>query len=465
MVFSSLIFIFLFLPIVLGLYYLTKSLYIRNWILVSSSILFYAWGEPIWVILLLLSATVDYFNGKFIENHRGQPIAKLGLIITFIVNLGLLGFFKYSGFVIENINQLFKLNITAPTFALPVGISFYVFMSLSYTLDVWYNKVKAQQSYAAFLVYIANFHHLVAGPIIRYGHIAKEITGRYFRWEDFHYGVNRFSKGLFKKVCIANTAGALAIPLLNGDINSLSIVGAWLSIILFSLQIYFDFSGYSDMAIGLGKMFGFHYHENFKHPYTAKSISDFWRRWHISLSSFFKDYVYIPLGGNKHNQIRNILIVWSLTGLWHGASWNFIIWGAYFGLLLLIEKFLLHKILDKLPSIFQHTYALFFIVIGWAIFYFTDLTQLNTHLQVMFGLTSAELYDYRDSSLVMSNLYWFGITLLLCMPVRAFFQEKLTAWNSTLAIFSEFIQTLLFMGCSIALLVGSTYNPFIYFRF
>lgn len=464
MVFSSLIFIFLFLPIVLGLYYLTSSLRIRNGILVISSLLFYAWGEPVWVILLLLSATVDYFNGKLIDKYRGKPFAKLGLAVTFLVNLGLLLFFKYGHFILENINSLTGLSLSIPQFALPVGISFYVFMSLSYTLDVWYERVKAQQSYAAFLVYIANFHHLVAGPIIRYGHIAKEITERYFRWEDFHYGVSRFSKGLFKKVCIANTAGALALPLLDGS-TELSILGAWLGIILFSLQIYFDFSGYSDMAIGLGKMFGFHYHENFKHPYIATSISDFWRRWHISLSSFFKDYVYIPLGGNKRYQIRNILVVWALTGLWHGASWNFILWGSYFGLLLIIEKFILAKILNWLPKLFQHSYSLFFILIGWTIFYFTDLSQLQRHLSLMFGLTSAELFDYKDQSLLISNLYWFVITLILCCPIRAFIQTKLNNISASLAALSELIQTILFLGLSIALLVGSTYNPFIYFRF
>lgn len=464
MVFSSLIFIFLFLPLVLILYYSSDSIRLRNWILVVSSIFFYAWGEPIWVVLLLLSATVDYFNGKFIEKYRGTPYAKLGLVTTFAVNLGLLLFFKYGGFVIENINALTGLKLSVPSFALPVGISFYVFMSLSYTLDVWYQKVKAQQSYASFLVYIANFHHLVAGPIIRYGHIEKEITERYFKWEDFHYGISRFSKGLFKKVCIANTAGALAVPLLEGN-TELSILGAWLGILLFALQIYFDFSGYSDMAIGLGKMFGFHYHENFKHPYTAKSVSDFWRRWHISLSSFFKDYVYIPLGGNKRFQVRNILVVWCLTGLWHGASWNFILWGAYFGVLLLIEKFILNRLLAVLPSLFQHIYALFFILIGWTIFYFTDLNKLYTYMQTMFGMSSAELFDYKDTSLIISNVYWFIFALILCMPIRAFIQEKMEKVSSELSAISELIQTIFFLICSITLLVGSTYNPFIYFRF
>lgn len=464
MVFSSLIFIFIFLPIVLYLYYLIPNLSLRNWILVISSVIFYAWGEPIWVVLLLMSATVDYFNGLWIEKYRGTQKAKLALFSTLFFNIGCLLIFKYSGFIIENINALLNINIKQPSFALPVGISFYVFMSISYTLDVWYQRVEAQRSYASFLVYIANFHHLVAGPIIRYGHIAKEIKERYFKWQDFSDGVTRFNKGLFKKVCIANIAGALAIPLLSG--NDSTVLGIWFGVLLFSLQIYFDFSGYSDMAIGLGKMFGFHYHENFKHPYIAKSITDFWRRWHISLSSFFKDYVYIPLGGNKYKQVRNIMIVWLLTGVWHGASWNFIFWGLYFGILLLIEKFYLAKILEKLPAFFSHIYALFFIIVGWAIFYFTDLAQLVYSLKVMFGFINVPLYNYQLISVFYSNMYWLIFALILCMPVHGFIHKKLSAHfskNTVTAI--ELVQNIVYFTCSVALLVGSTYNPFIYFRF
>ena len=296
MVFSSLIFIFLFLPLVLILYYASPNLTVKNWLLVIASIIFYAWGEPFWVILLLASATVDYWNGRLIERWRGTPWAKLALFNTFAFNVGCLATFKYSGFFVENINAITHLNLPVPNFSLPVGISFYVFMSISYTLDVWRGAVKAERSFGNFLVYIANFHHLVAGPIIRYGHIAQEIKERYFKWADMSYGVTRFCRGLFKKVFIANTAGLLAEPLLNGDPATTTVAMVWLGVVFFSLQIYFDFSGYSDMAIGLGRMFGFKYHENFAHPYAATSITDFWRRWHISLSSFFRDYVYIPLG-------------------------------------------------------------------------------------------------------------------------------------------------------------------------
>ncbi|OOR93517.1 membrane-bound O-acyltransferase family protein [Moraxella caviae] len=466
MVFSSLIFIFLFLPIVLAIYYAFPSIAIKNWILIISSIIFYAWGEPIWVLLLLASATLDYCNGLWIEKYRNTWKAKLGIVSTLGFNLGCLAIFKYSGFVVDNINALTNLNIAQPSFALPLGISFYVFMSISYTLDVWYGRVQAQRNFGSFLVYIANFHHLVAGPVIRYGHIAKETMERRVRWMDFHAGITRFSRGLFKKVFIANTAGALAEPLLQQDPATATVLGAWIGVMFYTLQIYFDFSGYSDMALGLGRMFGFRYHENFRHPYIAKSITDFWRRWHISLSSFFKDYVYIPLGGNRYRQVRNIMIVWMLTGFWHGASWNFVLWGLYFGILLLIEKFFLAKILKASPAIFQHIYALFFIVVGWAIFYFTDLTQLLQHLQIMFGLTNAPLSSYKEISILQSNIYWIAFALLACIPIHRKMQNILAAkCSSSTVVATDMMQSVIYLVISIALLVGSTYNPFIYFRF
>ncbi|HVQ09455.1 MAG TPA: MBOAT family O-acyltransferase [Allosphingosinicella sp.] len=465
MVFSSLIFLFLFLPVTLTLYYVTPWRAARNLLLVSASLLFYAWGEPVWVVLLLLSATVDYWNGRFIEHWRGTSIAWLGVASTLIFNLGVLAVFKYSGFVVENLNALAGTAIPPPSFALPLGISFYVFMSISYTIDVWRGEVRAERSYRDFLVYIANFHHLVAGPIIRFGHIAREIHERVFRIDDLSSGVSRFCKGLFKKVCIANVAGELALPFLGAEAGSGTMAGAWLGTLLFSLQIYFDFSGYSDMAIGLGRMFGFHYHENFAHPYAARSITDFWRRWHISLSSFFRDYVYIPLGGNRHAQVRNILIVWALTGLWHGASWNFLIWGCYYGVLLLIEKFLLAGLLSRLPALFQHGYALFFVVVGWTIFYFTDFGALGRHLSLMFGLSGVST-DFDVLSVLQANAIWLATALILCWPVYRAVHERLVARLPAAAVvLFDLTLNLLFLGCSIALLVGSSYNPFIYFRF
>ena len=466
MVFSSLIFIFLFLPACLVLYYATPWLWLRNWILIFFSLLFYAWGEPVWVVLLLASAVIDYFNGLFIEKHRGQPIAVLGVYSTILINVGALATFKYSGFIIENVNALTGLEMPKPSFLLPVGISFYVFMSISYTLDVYRKELRAQRSFPDFLVYIANFHHLVAGPIIRYGHIAREITSRRFRLDDFSSGVSRFCIGLFKKVCIANTAGELATQFLDGDAAMATVAGSWFGLLMFTLQIYFDFSGYSDMAIGLGRMFGFHYRENFDHPYIARSITDFWRRWHISLSSFFRDYVYIPLGGNRHHQVRNILIVWGLTGIWHGASWNFIFWGLYFAALLLAEKMVLATALARLPRPLQHAYALFFIVLGWAIFYFTNIERLGDFLLGLFGLRSLPFANFEVVNALTSNAFWLAFALAACWPMREWYHKNAMAMApASLVVLSEALVSLIFFFAAITLLVGSSYNPFIYFRF
>ncbi len=466
MVFSSLIFVFLFLPACLLVYYLTPWLKVRNWILILFSLVFYAWGEPIWVILLFLSAVVDYLNGLFIEKFRGRRISVLGVYSTLIFNVGALATFKYSGFIVENVNALTGLNFTKPSFLLPVGISFYVFMSISYTVDVYRNELRAQRSFPDFLVYIANFHHLVAGPIIRYGHIEREIKNRVFRLNDFSDGVARFCLGLFKKVFIANTAGELAVQFLDGDPATATIAGSWLGLVSFTLQIYFDFSGYSDMAIGLGKMFGFHYRENFDHPYTARSITDFWRRWHISLSSFFRDYVYIPLGGNRHRQVRNILLVWALTGLWHGASWNFMIWGLYFGLLLLFEKLVLGERLDKMPRLIQHGYALFFIVLGWAIFYFTDIQRLRTFVEGLFGLRALPVSNFEVANALTTNAYWLAFALIACWPVRKWLLGRMQARIApALVVGAETVISAIFFLTAVTLLVGSSYNPFIYFRF
>src|SRR6056297_3076471 len=326
MVFSSLFFLFLFLPLNLIIYNLVTSLKAKNLILIIFSLIFYAWGEPIWISLLIFSATIDYFNGKIIEKNRGNFKAKSTLAFSIFINISLLVFFKYYGFVVESINQTLNLTLTYKEFGLPIGISFYTFQTLSYTIDVYRGKVSSQKSYLKFLMFVSLFHQLVAGPIVRYKDIAKEIEYRTVSLSRFNKGILRFINGLGKKVIIANTAGNLAGFFLDGNIENLSVLGSWYGISLFAVQIYFDFSGYSDMAIGLGHMCGFTYRENFNYPYIAKSATDFWRRWHISLGSFFRDYVYIPLGGNKKRHILNLSIVWFLTGLWHGASWNFVLW-------------------------------------------------------------------------------------------------------------------------------------------
>lgn len=467
MVFSSLLFLFLFLPLNLILYYSFKKRNIRNIILIAFSLLFYAWGEPIWISLLIISSFIDYLNGLFIDKNLGKPIAKLGVYSTLLFNLGFLFTFKYSDFIVENINLVTHLNFNKPGFLLPIGISFYTFQTISYTIDVYKGEVKAQKSFLSFLMFVSLYHQLVAGPIVRYSHIAKEIDKREFSWDDFSHGISRFCIGLFKKVFIANTAGAFCIQFLDIDLSNLSVAGGWFGLLMYSLQIYFDFSGYSDMAIGLGWMFGFHYHENFKYPYMATSIADFWRRWHISLSTFFKDYIYIPLGGNRSNHIRNILIVWALTGLWHGASWNFVVWGCYFGILLIIEKLILNKILELIPAIFRHVYSLFFILLGWGIFYFTDVNKMLSFFSILFNQQDNPLTDFELVSAVKENIYWLAFALILCTPIFHLFQNVLnkTIKNKGVIDVINFCIPIILFCISVIMLVSSTYNPFIYFRF
>jgi alginate O-acetyltransferase complex protein AlgI len=469
MVFASLIFLFIFLPLNLLLYYSYGNKDYRNWILVVFSFFFYSWGEPVWIILLVISALVDYINGLVIERYRGTIGEKLGLISSLVVNLGLLATFKYSGFITENINALFGINLDVPSFALPIGISFYSFQTISYTVDVYRGEVKAQRSFMKFMMFVSLYSQLVAGPIVRYQHIADEIDNRTLSADDISSGVSRFCQGLFKKVFFANVAGELAQPYLEGNIEGLSVGGSWFGIIMFSLQIYFDFSGYSDMAIGLGRMFGFHFHENFNHPYTAKSATDFWRRWHISLGTFFRDYLYIPLGGNKTNFYRNLLIVWFLTGLWHGASWNFIFWGLYFGVLIAVERLFLSKYLERLPVFVSHAYLILIAIFGWVIFYFTDLSRLGSYLSVMMGFSGQAFWDIALSSQLMAHIIWFIIAIIFCMPVTEFmesrFGHKISDKQWQMMPYAQTVLNVIFLLVSVAFLVGKSYNPFLYFRF
>ncbi len=467
MVFSSLTFLFFFLPACLICYYAFPQRQVRNLILTGFSLIFYAWGEPIWVSLLIISCIWDYLNGLFIDHFKNKrAIARLGVISSLIVNLGLLASFKYADFIVETVNALTGLGFKAPGILLPIGISFYTFQTISYTIDVYRGEVSAQKNFFNFMLFVVCFHQLVAGPIVRYSHIAREIEERVFSVSDFSNGVTRFCKGLFKKVFIANTAGELCLQFLGQDVSQTTVAGEWFGLLMFTLQIYFDFSGYSDMAIGLGMMFGFHYHENFKHPYTANSITDFWRRWHISLGTFFRDYVYIPLGGNRHHPVRNIFIVWGLTGIWHGASWNFVLWGLYFGVILWFEKTVGLRLLQRMHPLIQHAYAVFFIVLGWSIFYFTDLSRLGSTLQVMFGFTDVPLYDFELDVAIWANAFWLVFALVMCAPLYArahtHLQHRLSAVAYQWTVVS---QNLLFLGVSVVLLVGKTYNPFIYFRF
>lgn len=467
MVFANLLFIYLFLPLNIILYFLSKNIVWRNLVLVSFSFVFYAWGEPVWVVLLLFSASFDYMHGRLIERFRGTWVAKAAMISSLSINLTLLGTFKYSGFVVQNLNAVLGTHFVVPSFALPIGISFYTFQTISYVVDVYRGDTKAQTNPIYYLLYLSMYHQLVAGPIVRYADVAREIRGRTTDAASFSEGLTRFVFGLAKKVLVANTAGNLASQYLDGDLSLLSVGGAWFGTILFTLQIYYDFSAYSDMAIGLGRIFGFHYRENFNYPYVSRSVTEFWRRWHISLGSFFRDYVYIPLGGNRRHQYLNLAVVWFLTGLWHGASWNFILWGLYYGVLVALEKLFLQRVLKKIPVVFSHLYLLFITAIGWVLFYFTDLNRLGKFLRILFG--GAPLWDSRVEIALLNNLFWLVLAMVFCMPVVKWIKVFVSQWlekeHLSAALLCQTAANALLLTASTAMLVGQSYNPFLYYRF
>lgn len=466
MVFSSLNFLFCFLPIILIIYYLSPKS-VRNLILFIGSLIFYAWGEPIYIFVMLFSTIFDYTNGLLIEKfylEKNQKKAKIILLNSVFVNLGILCFFKYSDFFISNINNILNINIPLLNIALPIGISFYTFQTLSYTIDTYLRKVNVQKNIIDFGCYVTFFPQLVAGPIIKYKDINNQLKERKESIDGFSYGINRLCIGLFKKVVLANNIGMLWTEISNHPISQLPILTAWLGALCFTFQIYYDFSGYSDMAIGLSKMFGFSFPENFDHPYESKSITEFWRRWHISLGSWFKEYVYIPLGGSKKGKIklfRNLLIVWILTGFWHGASWNFIVWGLYFGIILIIEKFVLFKYLKKLPSIIQHLYTIILVVISWVIFSFEDMNQGYLYLKSMFGFNhTGFINDY-----LIYLLKNHSVLIIICTVLSVcFIKIKDIQKKKWYPIVINTGSILLFL-LSLCFLIGSTYNPFLYFRF
>ncbi|MCI9087862.1 MAG: MBOAT family protein [Clostridia bacterium] len=465
MVFSSFTFLFIFLPMVLLTYFLVKKRQYRNIVLLVFSLIFYAWGEPVYVLLMLLSIIANYFIALKIERRKKGK--KKWMIIDVIFNLGIIGFFKYGNFMIQNINSIFHSNIEEMNLALPIGISFYTFQVLSYVIDVYRKTVPAQKSMVNLGMYVTLFPQLIAGPIVRYETVAEEIENRKENFTEVVEGLKRFFIGLGKKVLIANQMALIADTIYGGDLATTGTVSLWLAAISYTLQIYFDFSGYSDMAIGLGRMFGFHFLENFNYPYIAKSITDFWRRWHISLSTWFRDYIYIPLGGNrvsKFKWLRNILVVWLLTGLWHGASWNFILWGVYYGVILIIEKVFLGRIIEKLPKVLQHIYALFFIIIGWVIFRVEDFSQMGIVFQKMFTWQASGIIDNIVLNFdIFSSLPYVLIGIIGSMPLLARIREKTKQTNSYL-IASNLWSFGIFI-LSICFLLVATYNPFIYFRF
>lgn len=469
MVFSTLPFVYFFFPVCLILYFAMPNIRAKNAVLLIMSLIFYAWGEPVWVLLMILTALVNYACGRGIGAAVSEGQRKFWFVLSVAASLGSLAFFKYTGFLIENLNLIPGVDIPAWELSLPIGISFYTFQSLSYTIDVYRGNTAVQKSYADFLLYVCLFPQLIAGPIVRYVDVAAEINVRKTSLQDFTKGITRFLTGLGKKLLLANYCGGLIEKYMEGG----SVVGSWVGLIMFAFQIYFDFSGYSDMAIGLGRMFGFHFKENFNYPYCCDSITDFWRRWHISLSSFFRDYVYIPLGGNrcsKAKNIRNILIVWGLTGLWHGASWNFILWGLYFGVLLLLEKFVFRKLIEKLPGFFRHAGALFFVLIGWALFYFEDISALGAFLGQLFG-NAAAFCTPDVLKLLMNNCLLIAACILVSTPVGRMLhtvnvrmRRKRGAAMHFAALGTLTYDSVLLAVCT-AVMVSSTYNPFLYFRF
>ena len=465
MVFSSLLFLFMYLPAVLAVYYITPRRW-RNALLFVVNLIFYGWGEPIYVSLMIFSTVVDYTCGYFINKyrHKDDKKAKIFLVASMVINLSLLGFFKYAGFITDTLNFLPFLHIPSFKVALPIGISFYTFQTMSYSIDVYRGDAPVQKNIISFGTYVSLFPQLIAGPIVRYKDVAYQLDHRRETLDDFTKGVCIFCVGLAKKVLIANQMGALWDAIREtGESNGW--LGSWVGIIAYSFQIYFDFSGYSDMACGLGNMLGFEFLKNFNYPYISKSITEFWRRWHISLGTWFREYVYIPLGGNRKGfgrQILNLFIVWFLTGLWHGASFNFIFWGLYFGALLVIEKLVLKKWLDKSPAWVQHLYSLFFIVLGWVIFYFTDLSEMGAFFISLFSF-GGPVVGESAGALILSYLPMLLVAALASTPLGAWLYGKVkeTAFDPALkTAYCTVVMTL-----STALLVSQSYNPFLYFRF
>ncbi len=463
MLFSSISFLYYFLPILLLIYFAVPNKF-KNTVLLVGSMLFYFYGEPKYVFLLLFSSIVDYTNSLIIDKYRDTKIAKAALTSSIVVNLSLLGFFKYSDFFISNVNGLFGANIGLLRLALPIGISFYTFQTMSYTIDVYRGDVKPQKNIFDFATYVSLFPQLIAGPIVRYQTIAEEIDHRTHSIDDFAYGAKRFIIGLSKKVLIANSLGELNVLSMSTKQNS--VLFYWVGAIAFALQIYFDFSGYSDMAIGLGRIFGFHFLENFNYPYISKSITEFWNRWHMSLGSWFKDYVYIPLGGNRVSKAkwyRNIFIVWFLTGFWHGASWNFIAWGLYFGLLLVLEKMFLKRFLDKIPAFFNHAYVLFIVLISFVIFNMDNMSDILIYVQGMFGFLDIPAWNVESVYYLKS----YAVTLVMAViGATPLIKNIFTKHNSNkVGTFLEPIAYVFLLLITTGYLVDSSFNPFLYFRF
>ena len=481
MVFSDLFFIFVFLPVFL-LCYMSAWLIDKKWlgteeqpatgarnaVLVTFSLIFYAWGEPVYVFLMLGSVVVNYLAGRIIDSQESHR--KAALAVGIAVNLLILGTFKYAGFFAQTLCDA-GLTVPIPKISLPIGISFYTFQSISYLVDIYRREAPVQRRFVNLLLYISMFPQLIAGPIVRYEIVALEIKNRRVTPYDFVEGSYRFLIGLGKKVILANQLSEISDQFLANNLDNLSTTGAWVGIAAFTLQIFFDFSGYSDMAIGLGRCMGFHFAENFTHPYCCRTITEFWRRWHISLGSFFRDYVYIPMGGNRRHQALNIFVVWFLTGMWHGASWNFIIWGVYFGIIVTLEKYTLLKIKRFIPSVLLHCYSMLLVIIGWGIFYFDDFGKMTRFFEIGFG-QAATLHDFTVESALLDNFWLWVVGIVFCLPVydtvaRLFHRvfRRQTTLKKNLVLLTRLSVSAVLLLVSVALLVGATNNAFIYTRF
>ena len=471
MTFSSLTFTTLFFPAVLILYFICTDLRWRNGVLLVASLIFYSWGEPIWVLAMIGSTAINYVAAMLIDRASSPGLRKTALVVGAAASLAVLFYFKYAAFLVNSVTSLFGVSFSIPVLELPIGISFYTFQVLTYTVDVYRDKSPVQRDPFKLMLYVSCFPQLIAGPIVQYSDVAVMLDERESTLEGFTEGMKRFAVGLSKKVLLANVCGLIIeeLPSAAGA-SGMSVLGAWYISVLYSLQLYFDFSGYSDMAIGMGRIFGFTYKENFNYPYISKSASEFWHRWHISLGSFFRDYVYIPLGGNRRGRARtalNLAIVWALTGLWHGASWNFVIWGLYYGVLIILEKLVLADFREKLPGAAQHIAALFLIVVGWTVFYYTDMGCLGKHLGAMFGIGAAGLSDPVTMAVIRKYTVLPLIAAIASLPIL----PQLKAWlrkheklEGAADIVSLVCLTAL-MLLSMIFIVGQSYNPFIYFRF
>lgn len=471
MVFSSTLFLFRFLPLFMIMYFLVPGR-MKNVILFLGSLVFYAWGEPVYICLMLFSTVSDYLHGRAIDSCRRKGARQALLLSSIVINLALLGFFKYADFLIVTMNSVLGVEIPLLNLPLPIGISFYTFQTMSYTIDCYRKETTVQKNLLDFAVYVTMFPQLIAGPIVRYVEVEGQLHKRKPDILQISYGCKRFIMGLAKKVLLANNLGLIWSEISERSFGELSVLMAWIGIIAYAFQIYFDFSGYSDMAIGLGACLGFTFPENFDYPYISRSITEFWRRWHITLSRWFKDYVYIPLGGNRKGpgrQVRNILIVWILTGIWHGAGWNFLIWGLWFAGWLILEKFGLKSLLEHFPKFVGRVYTWLVVLVSWVFFSIEGLGSAWQYLKVMFGGYGIGLYNREAMFMGLESLVLFVVAVLASTPlVRTIAQGLKKSRNGyTVAcyrVLEKLLPALLFILC-IAYIVDATYNPFLYFRF